>query len=66
MKIEIERMGSGHALSACLSWKLEPGELEELRNNATARTALAQQLAAAAERDLTRQLPDHIKRGKIK
>lgn len=66
MKIEIERMGTGHALSACLSWKLNPGELDHLRNNPDALNALAQQLATAAKRDLTHQLPDHIKRGKIK
>lgn len=66
MKIEIERMGRGHALSACLSWKLLPGELEQLRNNDEAVAALAQALANAAKRDLNSQLPDHIKRGKIK
>ena len=66
VKIEIERMGKGHALSACLSWKLLPGELEQLRDNPEALQTLARQLAIAAQRDLTSQLPAHIKRGTIK
>jgi len=56
MKVELERMGQGHALTVAITWKLNPGELDELKRDEDLRLNLISLLAADASTQITRHL----------
>ena len=62
--VEIERMGHGHALTVALTWKLEPGELDELKTNTDYRESLAYLFATDAHAKLNNHLSQLLQRAK--
>lgn len=59
---EIERMGHGHALTVSLHWRLNPGELINIKENKDAADALIAQLAADAQRTILTKLHNQLKK----
>lgn len=56
-KLTVMPMGRGHALSICMSFRLDPGELAKLRDDASFRQQFTEEVIATTVRDYGTHLP---------
>lgn len=64
MQLELERMGSGHAMTVSLTWKLNAGELTALKTQPAFRTDMLHTLANDAQHQILTHLADYLRKAK--